>query len=61
MHRSFLRSLDVCLDRVLSIESKTTPGRERALRGSATQQLRIDRHSRIRSTSLSVISSFVWS
>ena len=60
MHCSFLRSLDVCLDRVLSIESKTTPGRERALRGSATQ-LRIDRHSRIRSTSLSVISSFVWS
>jgi hypothetical protein len=28
MHCSFARSLDVCLDRVLSVESKTTPGRE---------------------------------
>ena len=27
MHCSFVRSLDVCLDRVLSVESKTTPGR----------------------------------
>jgi hypothetical protein len=27
MHCSFVRSLDVCLDRVLSVDSKTTPGR----------------------------------
>jgi hypothetical protein len=59
MHCNFVRSLNACLDCVLSLEGKTTPGGEARIALHATTQLRIERHSRIRSTSLSVISSFV--
>jgi hypothetical protein len=58
MHGRFARNLNAYLAVLIRVESVTTPSGDARYAVGATQ-LGIERHSRIRSTSLSVISSFV--
>jgi hypothetical protein len=58
MHGRLARNLNAYLAVLIRAESVTTPSGDARYAVGATQ-LGIERHSRIRSTSLSVISSFV--